>query len=314
MNNISIIHRSGAIILLALLFHIYSFAATSAGPAKDPYSSNTIIERLNEMHLEVDVRLTKRVKKYIRDYTLLASRSSEIALGQSTLYFPIFEELNNSFGLPDEIKYLMVVESALKPTATSRVGARGLWQLMPATARMHGLQINDYVDERADPYRSTSAALQHLTDLYNEFDNWTLAIAAYNCGNGRMRSAIRKGKSKNFWKIKSHLPKETQAYVEKFIAAAYTMEYYHFYDLRPKYPDYTEQYTQAMLTYDYGRLSEISTKEGINLALLKSLNPSYNMDIIPVSKDGNIVIVPSLGRGKRTRTASLLAPLVGDNL
>ena len=130
---------------------------------------------------------------------------------------------------------------------------------------MHGLQINDYVDERLDPYRSTNAALKHLSALYDQFDNWTLAIAAYNCGSGRMRAAIKKGKSKDFWKIKKYLPKQTQDYIEKFFAAAYTMEYYHFYDLRPTYPDYTEQYTEAMLTYDYGRLSEISEKEELSL-------------------------------------------------
>lgn len=273
----------------------------------DPYSSNIIIERFSEMDLKVDVRLTKNVKSYIRDYTLLARKSSEQALGKSTLYFPIFTELNKAFGLPNEMKYLMVIESSLKPDAASKVGARGLWQLMPATARMHGLEINDYVDERSDPYRSTNAALKHLTDLFDEFGDWTIAIAAYNCGNGRMRSAIKKGKSKNFWKIKKYLPRQTRDYVEKFIAAAYTMEYYHFYDLRPSYPDYNEQYTQAMLTYDYGRLSEISEKEDIALDLLKTLNPSYKIDIIPVSREGNIIIVPNLSsETRRATTASLL--------
>ena len=230
------------------------------------------------------------------------------------LYFPIFEELNNEFNLPDELKFLMVIESSLKPNAASKVGARGLWQLMPATARAHGLQINDYVDERSDPYRSTHAALKHLTELHDEFNDWTLAIAAYNCGNGRMRSAIKKGNSKNFWKIKKYLPRQTQDYIEKFIAAAYTMEYYHFYDLRPNYPDYNQQYTQVMLTYDYGRLSEISKKENIDLELLQSLNPSYKLDIIPVSRDGNIIIVPYLAREQRQSTASMLQAFPKDRL
>lgn len=305
----------GAILCFALITSILvSSKLNAASPGNDSYSTKLLIERLNDLDLEVDVRLTRKVKNYIKDYTLLARRSSEISLGKATLYFPIFEEMNNSFGLPDELKYLMVIESTLDPTIKSKSGARGLWQLMPATARGHGLQINDYVDERCDPYRSTSAALQHLTDLYNEFGNWTIAIAAYNCGNGRMRSAIKKGKSKNFWKIKSHLPKETQGYVEKFIAAAYMMEYYSFYDLRPDYPDYTEQYTEAMLTYDYGKLSEISEKENVNLDLLKVLNPSYNMDIIPVSRAGNIIILPSLNRDPIKRTASLLDPLDVDGL
>lgn len=307
MNNLTSF-RKEALILFAVLLNFSMFSmGEGVLPSKDRYSSNIIIERLNEMNLEVDVRLTKKVKSYIRDYTLLARRSSERTIGKSTLYFPIFTEINNSFGLPAELKYLMVVESALKPSVTSKVGAKGLWQLMPATARMHGLQINDYVDERSDPYRSTNAALLHLSDLYDEFGNWTIAIAAYNCGNGRMRSAIKKGKSKNFWKIKKHLPKETQAYVEKFIAAAYAMEYYHFYDLRPAYPDYNEQFTHAMLTYDYGRLSEISEEQNIALDLLKYLNPSYQMDIIPVSKNGNIIIVPNLSsEPRRSTTASLL--------
>jgi membrane-bound lytic murein transglycosylase D len=311
--NIKIKIPKGAILCIALFASILvNTSLQAASPGNDAYSTKLLIERLNELDLEVDVRLTKKVKKYIKDYTLLARRSSEISLGKATLYFPVFEELNNSFGLPDEVKYLMVIESTLDPKIKSRSGARGLWQLMPATARGHGLQINDYVDERCDPYRSTSAALQHLSELYEEFGNWTIAIAAYNCGNGRMRAAIKKGKSKNFWKIKSHLPKETQTYVEKFIAAAYMMEYYSFYDMRPDYPDYTEQYTEAMLTYDYGKLSEISEKEDVDLGLLKVLNPSYNMDIIPVSRAGNIIILPSLNRSATKRTASLLSPLALD--
>lgn len=307
MNNL-LKHFKGVCFLLFCTLHLQAFAAVDEMPSgTDPYSSNIIIERFSEMDLKVDVRLTKNVKSYIRDYTLLARKSSEQALGKSTLYFPIFTELNKAFGLPNEMKYLMVIESSLKPDAASKVGARGLWQLMPATARMHGLEINDYVDERSDPYRSTNAALKHLTDLFDEFGDWTIAIAAYNCGNGRMRSAIKKGKSKNFWKIKKYLPRQTRDYVEKFIAAAYTMEYYHFYDLRPSYPDYNEQYTQAMLTYDYGRLSEISEKEDIDLDLLKTLNPSYKIDIIPVSREGNIIIVPNLSsETRRATTASLL--------
>ena len=300
-------YYKGALFLFVIVFHFQAFAATNELPTSgDPYSSNTILERFSEMDLKVDVRLTKNVKSYIRDYTLLARKSSEQVLGNATLYFPIFEELNNGFGLPDEMKYLMVVESSLKPNAASKVGARGLWQLMPATARGHGLEINDYVDERSDPYRSTDAALKHLTALFDEFGDWTLAIAAYNCGNGRMRSAIKKGKSKNFWKIKKHLPKQTQDYVEKFIAAAYTMEYYQFYDLRPNYPDYNQQYTQTMLTYDYSRLSEIGVKENISLSLLQSLNPSYKLDIIPLSRVGNIIIVPNLAGETHRTTASLL--------
>ena len=308
-------HYKGVLFLVVSILNLQVYAsANKATIGSDPYSSNTILERFSEMNLEVDVRLTKNVKSYIRDYTLLARKSSELALGNSTLYFPIFEELNNTFGIPDEMKYLMVIESSLKPQAASKVGARGLWQLMPATARMHGLDINDYVDERSDPYRSTDAALMHLTDLFEEFGDWTLVIAAYNCGSGRMRSAIKKGKSKNFWKIKKYLPRETRDYIEKFIAAAYTMEYYQFYDLRPNYPDYNEQYTHTMLTYDYGRLSEISEKENIDLELLRSLNPSYKLDIIPISREGNIIIVPNLTSKTRRTTASLLQEVSSDKL
>ncbi len=307
MNTITYNRLAFVAIVICLQF-VYINSSLALSPGSDAYSTKVLIERINDLNLEVDVRLTKKVKKYIKDYTLYARKNSENTLGRSTLYFPIFDELNNSFGLPDELKYLMIIESSLNPTIKSSSGARGLWQLMPATARSHGLQINDYVDERCDPYRSTNAALKHLNDLYEEFGDWTLVIAAYNCGNGRMRSAIRKGKSKNFWKIKSHLPKQTQDYVEKFIAATYAVEYYLFYDLRPAYPDYNEQYTEAMLTYDYGKLSQISEEENIDLSLLKVLNPSYNLDIIPVSKMGNIIIVPSLNRETKSSTASLLSP------
>jgi len=157
MNNLSIL-KFGSICIFAILLHFTAFSNTNGiAPRSNAYSSKLLIERFNELELEVDVRLTKKVKKHIKAYTYLARRSSERLLGKSTLYFPIFEKINKSFGLPSELKYLMIIESALKPTIVSPSGARGLWQLMPGTARMHGLQINDYVDERCDPYRSTRA-------------------------------------------------------------------------------------------------------------------------------------------------------------
>ena len=270
------------------------------------YSSNIILDRICDLDMQMDFRLNGKVKAHILEYTTRGKKGTEKILGLTTRYFPAFEYYNDHYNLPKELKSLMIIESGLNPMVSSPTGARGLWQLMPATARSYGLQINDYVDERCDPYKSTEAALKHLGVLFDQFGDWTLAISAYNCGSTRVRAAIKKGKSKNFWKIKKHLPKQTQDYVQKFIAVNYLVNYYMFYDLRPQYPDYTYQITEPTVVFSYTKLSRISQKQGIDLEVLYELNPSYVNGIVPPNENGNIVLLPVLGRKEEKQTASLL--------
>lgn len=259
-------------------------------------SSRTIKTRFESLPKLVQLKDAKKVKKFISSYTHSGRNVSRNIIGKSMVYFPIYDYYLEKYSLPEQLKYLSVIESGLNPTITSHAGARGLWQLMPATARKYGIIIDDYVDERCDPHKSTEAAFQHLAHLYDDFGNWELAIAAYNCGGGRVRKAIRQGKSRNFWKIKKYLPKETQNYLLRFLAAQYMMNYYHLYDIHPNYKDYNITMTESILIYNYSTFDRLSIKTGIPKAVIAKLNPSYAFGIVPKNYKGNYVILPIIGR------------------
>jgi len=187
--------------------------------------------RLKKIQKSIPLDYNAHVQKYIDFYT---SRTQHIAkvLGRAEKFFPIFEPILAQYGIPDEMKYLAVVESALNPFAKSPVGATGPWQFMYGTGLQYGLAINKRIDERKDPYKSCDAAARYLKYMYNIYGNWHLAIASYNCGPGNVNKAINKaGGSKNYWDIKPFLPKETQAYVPSYIAIVYAMKYLYLYML-----------------------------------------------------------------------------------
>lgn len=264
-------------------------------PKKVPiYSKEEILSRLESQDCPVDIQWNADVKRSIKDYTVKGRRSAEVILGRSAIYFPIFNANLKKHGLPPDLKYMSVIESLLDPKAVSHVGAAGLWQFMPATARRYGLKIDNYVDERYDPNKSTEAAMRYLKALHNRFDNWTLAIAAYNCGEGCVEKAIRKGETRDFWELKKHLPKETQKYISRFIAAAYVMNNYIFHDLQPAYPDYDLQLTKAVKVYQRKSFEEISKETGYSLEIIKKLNPSYKRGIIPPTAEGSYLVLPKI--------------------
>lgn len=264
-------------------------------PLTNTYSSALIEQQIKALETTICLTLNAQVEKRIKGLVTRGRKGMEHFLGRSTQYFPTIEKKIKEVGVPDELKYLTVVESGLKPKVKSGKGAAGLWQLMPGTGGDYGLVINDQVDERYDLNKSTEAALFFLKDLHQKFGDWTLAIAAYNCGPVRVKQAIARRKSKDFWKIKALLPKQTQAYVEKFTAIAYLMNYYHFYNLRPRYPDYNLQMTQTIKVYSRKSFNQIAKETGIPVPLIKTLNPSYLTQIIPAKQAGSNLILPLLG-------------------
>ena len=258
------------------------------------YTKEVILDRLYEQNCPVEIRWNSDVKKSIKEYTTDGRRSSEVIIGRSAIYFPIFEKYLNEYGLPQDLKYLTVIESLLNPKVVSPRGAAGLWQFMPATARSYGLTIDNYMDERFDTHRATEAAMKHLTHLHDIFENWTLVIAAYNCGEGRMKQAIKKAKSRDFWKLKKYLPKETRKYVSRFISAVYIMNNYIFHDIHPAYPDYDLQLTKAVKVFKRKTFKQIAKETGFSLAVIKKLNPGYKKEIIPPSADGFQLVLPKI--------------------
>ena len=199
----------------------------------------------------------------------------------SEYYFPIFEEALNRYGLPYELKYLPIIESALNPIARSHVGASGLWQFMPATGKLYGLEINSLVDERMDVVKATDAACRFLNSMYAIYKDWNLVIAAYNCGSGNVNKAIRRaGGKRDFWSIYPFLPRETRNYVPIFIAANYAMNYGQEHGIC-KAPIEKTMLTDTICTTQRLHLQQVSENLGIEMEELRRLNPQYSRDILP---------------------------------
>lgn len=242
------------------------------------------IKRLKEIEQVVDLSYNKVVNNYIKMYTEKRRDLVEVMLGLSAYYFPIFEETLDKYDMPLEIKYLAIIESALNPTARSRVGANGLWQFMYGTARNMKLEITSFVDERRDPIKATDAAARYLSKLHDIYGDWHLSIAAYNCGPGNVNRAIRRsGGKRNYWEIYYRLPRETRGYVPAFIAATYTFEYYKEHNLVPRYPE-IELSVDTVMVNDYLHFDQVSAKLDIEKEQLRALNPMYRRDVIPAKE------------------------------
>lgn len=247
------------------------------------------IERLQKLPYVMEMPYNDIVKKFIEMY-LQKSDKVEYMLGLGqTYYFPMFEEALERYGVPLELKYLPVIESALNARATSRAGAAGLWQFMVPTGRLYGLEVNSLVDERRDPLKASDAAARYLRDLYNIYQDWHLVIAAYNCGPGNVAKATRYagGGKKDYWQIYPYLPSETRSYVPIFIAANYVMNYYREHNMCPMQPTVTVA-TDTIMVDKRINLRQVSELLNISLDELRFLNPQYRQDIVP----GNIKPYP----------------------
>jgi membrane-bound lytic murein transglycosylase D len=237
--------------------------------------------RLQALPLIIEVPYNEVVRKYILRYIKHSPRQLAALQRKSEYYFPIFENIIARHQLPYELCYLSIVESALNPQARSHMGAAGLWQFMPATGKRYGLEVNSLVDERMDPIRSTEAACKYLSDLYDIFNDWNLAIAAYNCGPGNVNKAIhRAGGKRDFWSIYPFLPRETRGYLPIFIAAVYAMNYAGMHGICPSEPLLTMA-SDTIVTTQRQHLKQIAANLNIPLSELRRLNPQYPRDIIP---------------------------------
>lgn len=247
------------------------------------FTDEQLAERLSRIPTTIDLPLNNITREYIDAY---CKRKSSVAamLGSSNFYMPMFEEALEKYGLPLELRYLPVIESAMRPSATSRVGAAGLWQLMLVTGRQYGLEVNTLVDERRDPIKSTDAAARLLRDLYNMYGDWSLAIAGYNCGPGNINKALLRAgnpETKKFWTIYNYLPRETRGYVPAFIAATYIMNYYCDHGITPMQASLPAE-SDTIVVQKQVKFSQIAgVCSNISVEDLRALNPQFRRDVIP---------------------------------
>jgi membrane-bound lytic murein transglycosylase D len=248
------------------------------------FPDSVYIERIKCLDQETpfEMRYNETVQAFINLYAKRRRRYTQVELGLTEVFFPMYEEMLDKYNMPLELKYLSIVESGLNPRAKSPSGAMGLWQFMYPTGKMYGLRVTSYIDERKDPYKATVAACKYLSFLHSLYDDWSMALAAYNAGPGTVGRAIRRsGGKKTYWEIREFLPKETRSYVPAFIAVNYVMSHAREHNLRPTPPDrtffdYDTVHIKHGLTFN-----QISQTIGIPIKELEQLNPVYKTHVVP---------------------------------
>jgi membrane-bound lytic murein transglycosylase D len=290
--------RNAPLILCLVLLFGSHLAAENGTPAPVPgkelpaYSEAEIKARFKAMPSIISKRYNEETRKRIRSYVYGRRAFAEDLLGRGAVYFPIIEQYLKQYDLPLELRVLPIIETNFDPLAVSRAGASGLWQFMQGTAEYMGLSTADGLDERFDIHRSTEAAVQYLARLYDKYQDWALALAAYNCGPRYVNRAIKRGKSRDFWTIARYLPRETQKYVPKFLAASYLVHYYHEHQLVPAFPELDLQITQDLRLPRGICLEELARIAGTPLEVLRKLNPAYGDGCVPEDPRGPMVTLP----------------------
>jgi len=251
-----------------------------------------IPKRVLAMDLPFTVHYTSRVQHEISRYLNSGRRPAAYMLGRARMYFPIFDYYLEAHRLPKMLRYIPLLESRLQPSAESPAGAAGLWQFMPGTGKAYGLAINEWVDERKHPCRATDAAVRYLRHLHGQFEDWSLALAAYNCGPGRVRQAMRETGCRKFWDLQHELPRQTQAYIPRLIAAMYVAEQYEEHRITPRFRSYYKQsFSVFRIQHDLD-LAAIAQHCGMKLSRLLSWNPGYAMPFVPEGAKPYYLILP----------------------
>ena len=240
------------------------------------------------MEHRFDEAVKRRIINYVENWPITSSR----LLARSARFFPIFEEQLAAAGMPLGLKYVTVQESALRPYATSHVGAGGLWQLMPGTARELGLTVDDVLDERLDPELGCAAGLKYLKIQYERYEDWSLALAAYNCGPGNVNKALRRSRGRDYWSIRKHLPRETRNYLPNIIAATYVMVFHHYHDVTPAPMDLDLQLTEAITVYRKLSMHRVAQVTGLRPAVVIELNAQYLAGYLPGLHGGHRLRLP----------------------
>ncbi len=260
--------------------NIHHFAATDT-PSYAPEVYRQRIALLDE-RTPFKLIYNEPVQSYIDLYARKKREQTARMLGLAQLYFPAFEEALDRYGLPQELKYLAVVESALYPGARSRAAAVGLWQFMIGTGKLYDLKVDSYVDERCDVYKSTDAACRYLKQLYGIFGNWELALAAYNCGPGNVNKAVRRaGGVMDYWSVYNYLPRETRGYVPAFIAVNYIFEHYADHNIYPVIPNYCAYEVDTVRVCYPLALDKLAEITGASMQELLDLNPVFKRGVVP---------------------------------
>ena len=267
---------------------------TCANPDYNPtFTTEEYQERLRRLPVVMEMPYNSVVQKFIDQYSGRLRRTVSYALGAGNFYIPIFEEALDYYGLPLELKYLPVIESALEPKAKSSAGAVGLWQFMLATGKRYDLKVNSLIDERQDPYKSSWAAARYLRDLYKIYRDWNLVIAAYNCGPTNVNKAIHRANGvRDYWTIYPYLPSETRGYVPAFIAANYIMNYYCEHNICPmktKIPITTDTVTIMRDLH----MQQVAALCNIDVEAIQALNPQYRTQLIPGSSGPMTLRLPT---------------------
>lgn len=286
--------------LLKLAIIMVAFSSIST-PANANTLSNTenlnsaavYTAKLEQLNLPLSVPATRQLERKIDQYVTTGGRSTERMLARMELYFPVFERYLLESKLPNALKYLSIAESLLQSRAVSAASAAGLWQLMPRTARSYGLRVDGIVDERLDVHLSTQAALDMLTELYTEYGDWKLALAAYNCGPARVNRAIRQANSTDYQQVVRFLPRETRQYLSAYLAAAYTANFYQDHGLQPRLSNWNSRELSELVVYRQLRLRDAAEVCGMEYKDLSRLNPAFLRGYVPNNKQGYRLLVPA---------------------
>lgn len=277
-----------------ILFYFLSIAHVNAEEPAIDMSEDFVSANFFAMDFMFEADTDAHFHRRVR--SLLASNNHSYALLQRmAVYMPIIEAELDSRGLPAHLKYLTITESSVNPVARSRAGAVGLWQIMLGTARHLGLRVNRLVDERRDPVASTNAALDYLEFLYEKYGDWKLALAAYNAGPGRVDQAVRRANSKDFDQVKRFLPLETRNYIPSFMASVYFGNFHKMHGFKAEVDDYDLVLTDVIKIYDQISFTEIAKISGVEIAIIRKLNPMFQSSYIPSSIQGYNLILPRRG-------------------